>query len=148
MSGSLGFPLQLTAPGNYWDLRIVDDDIALDVGRQPLKLADRASIAQDIAHMIRERGYLTAMIAERDVRKRKYQMVLITIAVDDDTRIVPGTAQISESAAGELWLTAKTVEYGDLTLAMLSTSVSPTSGATADAQLTYAQSTTAEQSNG
>ena len=31
MSGSLGFPLQLTDPGNYWDLRIVDDDIALDV---------------------------------------------------------------------------------------------------------------------
>ena len=88
MSGSLGFPLQLTDPGNYWDLRIVDDDIALDVGRQPLKLADRASIAQDIAHMIRERGYLTAMIAERDIRKRRYHMVLITIAVDDDTRIV------------------------------------------------------------
>ena len=148
MGGILGFPLQLTDPGNYWDLRIVGNDIALDVGRQPLKLADRASIAQDIAHMIRERGYLTAMIAERDVRKRKYQMVLITIAVDDDTRIVPGTAQISESTPGELWLTAKTVEYGELTLAMLSTSASPTSGATADAQLTYAQSTTAEQSNG
>ncbi len=101
---------------------------ATDVGRQPLKLADRASIAQDIAHMIRERGYLTAMIAERDVRKRKYQMVLITIAVDDDRRIVPGTAKITESTAGELWLTAKTVDYGALTL-----------------QLTYAQ---AEQANG
>ena len=127
MAGTLGFPLQLTDPGNYWDLRIVDNDIALDVGRQPLKLADRASIAQDIAHMIRERGYLTAMIAERDVRKRKYQMVLITIAVDDDRRIVPGTAKITESTAGELWLTAKTVNYGELTL-----------------QLTYA----AEQNNG
>ena len=80
MGGILGFPLQLTDPGNYWDLRIVGNDIALDVGRQPLKLADRASIAQDIAHMIRERGYLTAMIAERDPRKRRYQMVLITIA--------------------------------------------------------------------
>lgn len=145
MAGTLGFPLQLTDPGNYWDLRIVDNDIALDVGRQPLKLADRASIAQDIAHMIRERGYLTAMIAERDARKRRYQMVLITIAVDDDKRIVPGTARITESTAGELWLTAKTVDYGELTLAMLSTSVSPTSGATADAQLTYAQ---AEQANG
>ena len=73
MAGTLGFPLQLTDPGNYWDLRIVDNDIALDVGRQPLKLADRASIAQDIAHMIRERGYLTAMIAERDARKRRYK---------------------------------------------------------------------------
>ena len=128
MAGTLGFPLQLTDPGKYWDLRIVDNDIALDVGRQPLKLADRASIAQDIAHMIRERGYLTAMIAERDVRKRKYQMVLITIAVDDDRRIVPGTAKITESTAGELWLTAKTVDYGELTL-----------------QLTHAQ---AEQANG
>lgn len=130
MSGTLGFPLQLTDPGNYWDLRIVDDDIAMDVGRQPLKLADRASIAQDIAHMIRERGYLTAMIAERDARKRRYYMVLITIAVDDDTRIVPGTAKITESAAGELWLTAKTVDYGDMTL-----------------QLTYARET-AEKVNG
>ena len=128
MKGTLGFPLQLTDPGKYWDLRIVDNDIALDVGRQPLKLADRASIAQDIAHMIRERGYLTAMIAERDSRKRRYQMVLITIAVDDDKRIVPGTARITESTAGELWLTAKTVDYGELTL-----------------QLTYAQ---AEQANG
>ena len=127
MGRILGFPLQLTDPGNYWDLRIVGNDIALDVGRQPLKLADRASIAQDIAHMIRERGYLTAMIAERDARKRRYQMVLITIAVDDDKRIVPGTSRITESAPGELWLTAKTVDYGELTL-----------------QLTYA----AEQNNG
>lgn len=115
---TLGFPYQLTEPGNYWDLRIEENDIALDVGGQPLKLADRASIAQDIAHMIRERGYLTSMIAERDARKRKYYMVLITIAVDDDQRIVPGTARIEESTPGTLWLTAKTVDYGELSLTL------------------------------
>lgn len=118
MSGSLGYPYQLTIPGDYWDLRIVDNDIALDVGGQPLRLADRASIAQDIAHMIRERGYLTAMLAERDVRKRRLAMVRITIDVDDDVRIVPGTARIEEASPGELWLTARTVKYGALTLVL------------------------------
>lgn len=118
MSGSLGYPYQLTDPGDYWDLRIVDNDIPLDVGGQPLKLADRASIAQDIAHMLRERGYLTAMIAERDARKRRYYMVKITIDVDDDVRIVPGTARIEESTPGELWLTAQTVKYGELSLTL------------------------------
>ena len=101
---------------DYLDLQIVDDDITPDAGGLPLKISQRASIAQDLVHMIRERGYLTAMLAERDPRRRRELMVKITIDVDDDTRIIPGTARIEESAPGHLWLTATTAKYGDISL--------------------------------
>lgn len=101
---------------DYIDLRITHDDLSLDVGGNPALLCDRASIAQDIIHMIRERGYLTAMIANRDARARKSLMVRITMDVDNDERIIPGTALLEESAAGELWLTAQTQKYGPLSL--------------------------------
>lgn len=101
---------------DYIDLRITQDDITLDVGGNPTLLHDRASIAQDIIHMIRERGYLTAMIANRDARARRALMVRITMDVDNDARIIPGTALLDESAVGELWLTAQTQKYGSLAL--------------------------------
>lgn len=102
----------------YLDLHIIDDDITPDAGGLPLKLSGRASIAQDIVHMIRERGYLTAMLAERSSRLRRELMVKITIDVDDDPRIIPGTARIEESTPGTLWLTAATVDYGEIGLAL------------------------------
>lgn len=101
---------------DYVDLRITDDDMTLDAGGNPVLLDGRASIAQDIMHMIRESGLLVEIIANRDARKRRANIVKITIAVDDDERIVPGTAVITESAPGEYWLTARTVKYGDLSL--------------------------------
>lgn len=102
----------------YLDLHIIDDDITPDAGGLPLKLDGRASIAQDLVHMIRERGYLTAMLAERNARLRQELMVKITIDVDDDVRIRPGTARIEESTPGMLWLTATTVDYGDISLTL------------------------------
>lgn len=104
--------------GAYLDLHIVNDDITPDAGGLPLKISERASIAQDIVHMIRECGYLTAMLAERDPRRRRELMVKITIDVDDDQRIRPGTARIEESQPGQLWLTATTVDYGDIGLSL------------------------------
>ena len=50
---------------DYIDLLIVDNDLVLDPSRQPLLIEDRASIAQDIAHMIRESGLLVTLVAER-----------------------------------------------------------------------------------
>lgn len=101
---------------DYIDLRITDDDLTLDAGGNPVLLDGRASIAQDIQHMIRESGLLVDIIANRDARARRTNLVRITMAVDDDERIVPGTAEISESAPGEYWLTATTVKYGSLAL--------------------------------
>lgn len=100
----------------YIDLRITKDDLTLDAGGNPVLLDGRASIAQDLMHMIRESGLLVEIIANRDARKRRANIVKITIAVDDDERIVPGTAVIEESSPGEYWLTARTVKYGDLSL--------------------------------
>ena len=101
---------------DYIDLRITKDDLTLDAGGNPVLLDGRASIAQDIMHMIRESGLLVEIIANRDARKRRANIVKITIAVDDDERIVPGTAVITESAPGTYWLTARTVKYGDMSL--------------------------------
>lgn len=101
---------------DYIDLRISRDDLTLDAGGNPVLLDGRASIAQDIMHMIRESGLLVEIIANRDARKRRANIVKITIAVDDDERIVPGSAAIEESSPGEYWLTAKTAKYGDLKL--------------------------------
>ena len=42
----------------YIDLLIAGNDLVLDLSRQPLLIDDRASIAQDIAHMIRDSGLL------------------------------------------------------------------------------------------
>ncbi|BFR48727.1 DUF2590 family protein [Nitratidesulfovibrio sp. HK-II] len=100
----------------YIDLRISKDDVTLDAGGQPVLLDGRASIAQDIQHMIRESGLLVDIIANRDARARRTNLVRITMAVDDDERIVPGTTVISESALGEYWLTATTVKYGSISL--------------------------------
>jgi len=101
---------------DYIDIRITSDDLTLDAGGNPVLLDGRASIAQDIKHMIRETGLLVEIIANRDARMRRANIIKITIAVDDDERIVPGTTVIEESKPGEYWLTAQTVKYGSLSL--------------------------------
>lgn len=50
---------------SYIDLLIAGNDLVLDPSHQPLLVDDRASIAQDIAHMIRESGLLVTLVAER-----------------------------------------------------------------------------------
>ena len=100
----------------YRDLLITDDDIALDAGGYPVWVTERACIAQDIQHMIRESGLLVDLIGERDVRKRKTNIVRLTLMVDQDRRIRPGTARIGETWTSrnrvEYWLTAETLTFG------------------------------------
>lgn len=100
----------------YRDILITNDDITLDVGGQPLMVTGRASIAQDIVHMIRESGLLVQLIGNRDVVTRQTSIVKISLLVDTDYRIVPGTTVIEESKLGEYWLTAETVAYGPLNI--------------------------------
>lgn len=89
----------------YIDLLISNDDLTPDAGGIPEKIADRASIAQDLVHMIRESGLLTEMLANRDAGARRLNMIKVTLAVDDDERIVPGTAEITETSLGTYLLT-------------------------------------------
>ena len=102
----------------YRDILITDDDITLDAGGNPVWVTGRESITQDIAHMIRESGLLVGLIGNRDAASRQANIVQITLRVDQDERIVPGTAAIEESALGTYWLYAETVNYGPLHLGL------------------------------
>ncbi|OEC43900.1 hypothetical protein A7D27_08965 [Pseudomonas sp. 1D4] len=96
----------------YIDLLIQGNDLALDPSRQPRLVDDRASIAQDIAHMIRESGLLVTLVAERDRLRQRDCIQQLELLVEADERLVPGTAKIREVDAGQYLVTARTVEFG------------------------------------
>lgn len=96
----------------YVDLLIQDNDLALDPSRQPLLVDDRASIAQDIAHMIRDSGLLVTLVAERDRLRQRDCVQQLELLVEADERLVPGTARILEQDPGMYLVTARTVEFG------------------------------------
>ncbi|WP_448645604.1 DUF2590 family protein [Pseudomonas mohnii] len=98
----------------YVDLLIVGNDFALDASRQPLPVEDRACIAQDIAHMIRESGLLVTLVAERNRLKQRDCIQQLELLVEDDVRLVPGTAQITQLEPGQYLVTAKTIKFGDI----------------------------------
>ncbi|MFJ3412311.1 DUF2590 family protein [Pseudomonas protegens] len=98
----------------YIDLLIEDNDLVLDPSRQPLLIADRASIAQDIAHMIRDSGLLVTLVAERDRLKQRDCIQQLELLVEGDERLVPGTAQITQLQPGQSLVTAKTLKFGDV----------------------------------
>lgn len=98
----------------YIDLLIVDNDLVLDPSRQPLLIDDRASIAQDIAHMIRESGLLVTLVAERSKLRQRDCIQQLELLVEADERLVPGTALINQVQPGLYLVTAKTLKFGDI----------------------------------
>ncbi|NWB99088.1 DUF2590 family protein [Pseudomonas gingeri] len=98
----------------YIDLWIVDNDLVLDPSRQPRLIEDRASIAQDIAHMIRESGLLVTLVAERSSLRQRDCIQQLELLVEADERLVPGTALIRQTAPGQYLVTAKTLKFGDI----------------------------------
>ncbi|MBJ2227364.1 DUF2590 family protein [Pseudomonas sp. MF7451] len=98
----------------YIDLLIIDNDLSLDPSRQPLLIEDRASIAQDIAHMIRESGLLVTLVAERSKLRQRDCIQQLELLVEADARLVPGTALISQVQPGQYLVTAKTLKFGDI----------------------------------
>lgn len=99
---------------DYLDILISGDSIALDNVGLPLTVEGRASIAQDIKHMVRETGLLVEMIGERNAQRIKRNMVRIEQAVENDARIRPGTARMTRLNNDTFFITAKTMKYGDL----------------------------------
>ncbi|WP_268799071.1 DUF2590 family protein [Pseudomonas huanghezhanensis] len=99
---------------NYVDLLIVGNDLALDPSNQPLLVDDRASIAQDIAHMIRDSGLLVTLIAERDRLRQRDCIQQIELLVEADVRLVPGTARILQEIPGRYLVTATTLKFGHM----------------------------------
>lgn len=98
----------------YIDLHIIDDDIALDEFGCASEIDGRASIAQDIKHMIRETGLLVGIIGQRDWERRRLNLNIIERHIDDDIRIIPSTARVTEQSIERYWITADTVEFGQV----------------------------------
>lgn len=98
----------------YIDLLITHNDLTLDPSNQPLLVDDRASIAQDIGHMIRESGLLVTLVAERDRFRQADCIQQLELQVEADVRLVPGTVRILEEEKGQYLVTAKTVEFGSV----------------------------------
>ena len=98
----------------YIDLLIVDNDLVLDPSRQPVLIDDRASIAQDIAHMIRDSGLLVTLVAERNSLKQRDCVQRLELLVEADERLVPGTALITQLEPGQYLVTAKTMKFGTI----------------------------------
>lgn len=98
----------------YIDLLITNNDLTLDPSNQPLLVEDRASIAQDIGHMIRESGLLVTLVAERDRFRQSDCIQQLELLVEADVRLVPGTVRILEEGKGKYLVTAKTVEFGSV----------------------------------
>lgn len=100
--------------GQYIDLLIQNNDLVLDLARQPEPIQDRASIAQDIAHMIRDSGLLVTLVAERDRLRQRDCIQQLELLVEEDERLVPGTAQIVDQGKGVYLVTATTLAFGDI----------------------------------
>lgn len=96
----------------YVDLLIVDNDLTLDPSNQPRLIDDRACIAQDIAHMIRDSGLLVTLVAERDRLRQRDCIQQMELLVEADERLVPGTARITQLEPGQYLVTAKTLKFG------------------------------------
>lgn len=98
----------------YLDLLITGEDITLDSGNQPVICDNRISIAQDIKHAILESGLATLLIAERSRVLRHDIILQMTLLVEADERLVPGTVSILEESQRRLLLSAETYEFGHL----------------------------------
>jgi len=76
------------------DLLIQDDDIVLSSIGEPELTRGVNCVAQDIRHMIREKGYAWRLIGERNQTKVSALCTSIELDIENDDRIYPGTANV------------------------------------------------------
>lgn len=99
----------------YIDIKVIDGGWDIDSGAQPLQCSDLYSIAQDIKHTIMESGLARRLIAERNPILRADTLIQIEQQAELDSRIIPGSAVATETAPGQLNLTANTYKFGTFT---------------------------------
>ncbi len=97
----------------YTDLKIIDDDVALDENDQPIFIYDRDVIDQDIRHAIRESGLLEHLIGERSQAKRALIFNKLRILIEADPRVLPGTSEITATNIENFTITADT-DFGPI----------------------------------
>ena len=105
----------------YVDVLVTDGGMDFDLGTQPIMTDNRQSIGQDVMHSILESGVARELSAERNKAKRYYELTLIVMLVEEDERIVAGSATATEMGASTksdllILLTADTEEFGPVTL--------------------------------
>lgn len=100
----------------YLDLHIVNNDLNLDSGGEPLLVTDRDCIAQDIKHLIRESGLLVRVIGQRDPLQVNILLQELELLIEDDERLVPGTVDITRIDTETFFITADTEDFGPIDL--------------------------------
>ncbi|EHA8003447.1 DUF2590 family protein [Salmonella enterica] len=98
----------------YIDLLITDGNFTLDSGNEPRRCNNRDSIAQDIIHSILESGITARLIGERSPTLRGDVITRLTLLVESDERLVPGTIVITEESVSRLYVTAETYDFGSV----------------------------------
>lgn len=101
--------------GKHYDMLIINDDLAFGTDGEPLAVDGRPSIAQDVAHAIRESQLLLELIGERNPLLRRGIHQQIEALVEQDLRVIPGTCRVTEPKdATAPWVIAKTYDYNDI----------------------------------
>lgn len=99
----------------YSDLFINKGALALDALPQPELINTRASIAQDIKHMLLESGLVTKLLAQRSPALRNDVYTAMELLIETDKRLVPGTIEIDARNEQQILINATTYEFGDIT---------------------------------
>lgn len=102
----------------YIDLLITNNDLTLDGGGEPILITDRECISQDIKHLIRDSGLMVEIVGQRDDVKVQDLLLRLTLMIEDDIRLVPGTVSITETGLGDFFVTATTYDFGLINLAV------------------------------
>ena len=92
------------------DLNILDNDISLDTFAVPNQLTGNDVIAQDVKHRIIESGKATKLIGLRNKDIVSKILTEIELIVEQDDRLVPGTITVTKQLAGNISVTAQTIE--------------------------------------
>lgn len=98
----------------YIDLLITDGNFTLDSGNEPRRCNNRDSIAQDIIHSILESGITARLIGERSPTMRGDVITQLTLLIESDERLIPGTIVITEESISRLYVIAETYDFGSV----------------------------------
>ncbi|MGS5326374.1 DUF2590 family protein [Escherichia coli] len=99
----------------YIDLLITGRNLTLNSASEPVLCNNRESIAQDCQHAIIESGLATRLLAEKSPTLRADIMMQMTLLIEDDERITPGTVSVTEETplSGRLLISAHTEDFFD-----------------------------------
>jgi hypothetical protein len=98
----------------YTDLRIENGSLVIDAGKQPILTDERASVGQDVKHLVMESGLATQLLGQRSAALKNDIYTAMELLVETDVRIVPGTIEVNDLGDGVVTITATTFEFGDI----------------------------------